>query len=143
MEKEITIHSSNLAWKIMWTEEPDRLQSMGSQRVGHNWVTSLSLSSCFGITEWKKNENSLLIENNSLIITSPKSWQWTNNLYSILIKNGHHRAMVYLCLHKTWEMCQLLLQRLLVPLRKLHPNTSHKKFILLYFDGFCLYHRIK
>ena len=34
-------HSSTLAWKIPWTEEPDRLQSMGSRRVGHDWVTSL------------------------------------------------------------------------------------------------------
>ena len=32
--KEMAIHSSTLAWKIPWTEEPDRLQSMGSQRVG-------------------------------------------------------------------------------------------------------------
>ena len=37
-------HSSTLAWKIPWTEEPGRLQSMGSQGVGHDWVTSLSLS---------------------------------------------------------------------------------------------------
>jgi len=36
LEKEMAIHSSTLAWKIPWTEEPDRLQSMGSQRVGHN-----------------------------------------------------------------------------------------------------------
>ena len=36
-------HSSTLAWKIPWTEEPGGLQSMGLQRVGHNWVTSLSL----------------------------------------------------------------------------------------------------
>ena len=35
LEKEMAIHSSTLAWKIPWTEEPDRLQSMGSQRVGH------------------------------------------------------------------------------------------------------------
>ena len=32
-------HSSILAWKIQWTEEPGELQSMGSQRVGHNWAT--------------------------------------------------------------------------------------------------------
>ena len=37
-------HSSTLAWKIPWTEEPGRLQSMGSVRVGHNWAASLSLS---------------------------------------------------------------------------------------------------
>ena len=36
--------SSTLAWKIPWMEEPGRLQSMGSQRVGHHWATSLSLS---------------------------------------------------------------------------------------------------
>ena len=36
-------HSSTLAWKIPWTEEPRRLQSMGSLRVGHHWATSLSL----------------------------------------------------------------------------------------------------
>ena len=36
LEKEIATHSSTLAWKIPWTEEPDRLQSMGSQKVGHD-----------------------------------------------------------------------------------------------------------
>ena len=36
-------HSSILAWKLPWTEEPGRLQSIGSWRVGHDWVTSLSL----------------------------------------------------------------------------------------------------
>ena len=36
LEKEMEIHSSTLAWKIPWTEEPGRLQSMGSQRVGHD-----------------------------------------------------------------------------------------------------------
>ena len=43
LEKEMATHSSTLAWKIPWMEEPGRLQSMGSQRVGHNRVTSLSL----------------------------------------------------------------------------------------------------
>ena len=36
MEKEMATHSSTLAWKIPWTEEPGRLQSMGSQRVIHD-----------------------------------------------------------------------------------------------------------
>ena len=44
LEKEMAIHSSTLAWKIPWMEEPNRLQSMGSQRVGHDRATSLSLS---------------------------------------------------------------------------------------------------
>ena len=36
LEKEIATHTSILAWRILWTEEPGSLQSMGSQRVGHN-----------------------------------------------------------------------------------------------------------
>ena len=36
LEKEMATHSNTLAWKIPWMEEPDRLQSTGSQRVGHD-----------------------------------------------------------------------------------------------------------
>ena len=36
LEREMAIHSGTLAWKIPWTEEPDRLQSVGSQRVRHD-----------------------------------------------------------------------------------------------------------
>ena len=39
LEKEMTTHSSILAWKIQWTEEPGRLHAMGPQRVGHNFTT--------------------------------------------------------------------------------------------------------
>ena len=42
-EKAMALHSSTLAWKIPWVEEPGRLQSMRSRRVGHDWATSLSL----------------------------------------------------------------------------------------------------
>ena len=41
--KAMAPHSSTLAWKIPWTEEPGGLQSMGLRRVGHGWATSLSL----------------------------------------------------------------------------------------------------
>ena len=44
-EKEMATHSSILAWRIPWIEEPGRLQSMGLQRVGHDWATSLHLAS--------------------------------------------------------------------------------------------------
>ena len=47
VEKSMATHSSTLAWKIPWTEEPGRLQSMGSLRFRHDWATSLSLS-CIG-----------------------------------------------------------------------------------------------
>ena len=41
LEKEKATHSNTLAWKIPWMEEPGRLQSMESQRVGQDWTTSL------------------------------------------------------------------------------------------------------
>ena len=50
-EKAIATHSSILAWKIRLTEEPGRLQSMGSQRVRHDWLTSLSL---FTFMHWRR-----------------------------------------------------------------------------------------
>ena len=43
LEKEMATHSSILAWKISWTKEPGGLQSMGSQRVGHDWATNTYL----------------------------------------------------------------------------------------------------
>ena len=46
-EKAMATHSSTLAWKIPWMEEPGRLQFMGSHRVRHDWATSLSLSLSF------------------------------------------------------------------------------------------------
>ena len=51
MEKAMAPHSSTLAWKIPWTEEPGGLQSMGSLRVGHDWTTSLSL---FPFMHWRR-----------------------------------------------------------------------------------------
>ena len=50
-EKARAPHSSTLAWKIPWTEEPGRLQSMGLLRVGHDWATSLSLFTCM---HWRR-----------------------------------------------------------------------------------------
>ena len=47
----MAFHSSTLAWKIPWMEEPGGLQSMGSLRVGHNWATSLSL---FTFMHWRR-----------------------------------------------------------------------------------------
>ena len=51
LEKAMATHSSTLAWKIPWTEEPGRLQSMGSLRVRHDWASSLSL---FTFVHWRR-----------------------------------------------------------------------------------------
>ena len=50
-EKAMAPHSSTLAWKIPWTEDPGRLQSMGLRRVGHDLATSLSL---FTFMHWRR-----------------------------------------------------------------------------------------
>ena len=50
-EKAMAPHSSTLAWKIPWTEEPGGLQSMGSWKVGHDWATSLWL---FTFMHWRR-----------------------------------------------------------------------------------------
>ena len=50
-EKGMGPHSSILAWEIPWTEEPGRLQSMGSLGVGHDWVTSVSF---FTFMRWRR-----------------------------------------------------------------------------------------
>ena len=50
-EKAMAPHSSPLAWKIPWTEEPGGLQSLGSLRVRHDWATSLSL---FTFMHWRR-----------------------------------------------------------------------------------------
>ena len=51
LEKAMAPHSSTLAWRIPWAEEPGRLQSMRSLRVGHDWATSLSL---FTFLHWRR-----------------------------------------------------------------------------------------
>ena len=51
MEKAMAPHSSTLAWRIPWTEEPGKLQSMGSLRVGRDWATSLWL---FTFMHWRR-----------------------------------------------------------------------------------------
>ena len=61
LEKEMATHSSMLAWKIPWMEEPGRLQSMGLQSVGHDWVThSLThMCSIWEDRDVKKDENNM------------------------------------------------------------------------------------
>ena len=49
LEKEMATHSSTLTWKILWMEKPGSLQSMGSQRVGHNIVFLAVCNSLHGV----------------------------------------------------------------------------------------------
>ena len=87
MEKEMATHSSTLAWKIPWTEERGRLQSMESQRVGHNWEISL-------FTIWEMNHLTPISLEHLLILfaflldslsPSPRMWilhpRWTKETH--------------------------------------------------------------
>ena len=60
LEKEMATHSSILAQRIPWTEEPGRLQSMRSHRVGHDLATFTSLSLCLGFTPNSPSPKELL-----------------------------------------------------------------------------------
>ena len=74
LEKGIAIHSSTIAWRIPWTEEPGRLQPMGLQRVGHDWGTSLSIFKTFQESQPKGSIKSLpwkMVNQNQ---GSPKRW---------------------------------------------------------------------
>ena len=58
VEKAMTTHSSIPAWKIQWTEEPGRLRSMGSLRIGRYWATSLSF---FTFMHWRRKWQPTLV----------------------------------------------------------------------------------
>ena len=103
VEKEMAGHSSILAWKIPWTAEPGRLPSMGSQRVGHDWATSLSLYdpaiSLLGIYLEKTNLERY-VHPSAALFTIAKTWkepkcpsmgEWT--------KKSHMYMCVYLYIH--------------------------------------------
>ena len=84
LEKEMTTHSSILAWKIPWTEEPGRLQSMGLQRVRHDWATSLHFTR-FVIAILPRNKrlsNSWLQSPSAVILESKKMKSVTVSIVS-------------------------------------------------------------
>ena len=62
LEKGTATHSSILAWKIPWTEEPGRLQSTGSQRVRHDWATSLHFHRVFDVVSKRHHQTKIGFE---------------------------------------------------------------------------------
>ena len=93
LEKEMAIHSSTIAWKIPWTEEPGRLQFTGLQRVGHSWATSplpffgirmkMDLFQSCGHTEFSKFIGTLSAVLKQYLHRlhhgATKSWIWLKN----------------------------------------------------------------
>ena len=68
LEKKMATHSSILAWRIPWMEEPGGLQSTGSQRVGHDWATSFS----FSLSSKEQVSFNFVIQPQSVVILEPK-----------------------------------------------------------------------
>ena len=74
LEKKMATHSSILAWRIPWTEEPGGLQSMGSQRVGHDWVTNFHFFTFPSLVYWA----SLVAQ---MVKNLPAMWEaWVQSL---------------------------------------------------------------
>ena len=102
MEKAMAPHSSTLAWQIPWMEEPGRLQSMGSLRVGHDWATSLSL---FTFMHWRRNGNPLqcsCLKNPrdggawwAAIYGVAQSWTWLKRLSCSSIGTWYQTSYVF------------------------------------------------
>ena len=63
LEKGMTSHSSILAWKISWTEKPVRLQSIGSQRVGHDWGDLARMHTYDVMCVWKRERTWQMVKN--------------------------------------------------------------------------------
>ena len=85
LEKEMATHSSILAWRVPWMEEPGRLQSMGLQGVRHDWATSLSLSftndSQPSLIPTKISPPPQAFQDSSKNIPSPfPAWMWRHSL---------------------------------------------------------------
>ena len=71
----MAIHSSIFAWRIPWMEEPGGLQSTGSQRVGHNWATSLCFF--FHLRSWKVGNLFIYLERTIVILHEENSNSWS------------------------------------------------------------------
>ena len=110
-EKAMAPHSSTLAWKIPWTEEPGRLQSVGSRRVGHDWGTDLIWSDIFlSSFKWMKWSESSSVMSDSL---------QPHELYSPWNSLGHNTGVGSIS----------LLQGIF-PTQRLNPGLLHCRQIL-------------
>ena len=93
-------HSSILAWGVLWTEEPGRLQSMGSQRVGHDWVTNTFTLGLFHIVTYQ-----LCVV---IWYIHPCSWQRAPTALGISWSERRTRASSAMLMKWLWESPQII-----------------------------------
>ena len=94
LEKEMATHSSIFAWKPPWMVEPGRLQSMGSQRVGHDWATSLHFTS-YSAIRWKAR-GEFHIEGTHTFTKCEQGLLLSNLLTTAIVERKKHKNE-YLC----------------------------------------------
>ena len=102
LEKEMAIYSSTIAWKIPWTEEPGRLQSMGLQRVGHDWATSLITHVFICLSSypaWPKCKKIGWNQENSLCMSSVTQIYWIVSIFVLFT----YVSCQMLRLHRLWS----------------------------------------
>ena len=137
-------HSSTLGWKISWTEEPGRPQSMGSLRVGHDWETPLSL---FAFMHWRGNGNPLhvsCLENPrdggawwAAIYGVTQSQTWLKWLSSsrVLIKETNRKGknLLFILFSNDFMELQTFTKALKSTLRTVSYNVNNAAFCSLVF----------
>ena len=87
LEKEMATQSSILAWKIPWTEEPGGLQSMGLQRVRHNWYLFICVDLFFQVVVQK--------------VCHVLSYTWKSRIFLVLPSEEHGNPVQYSCLENS------------------------------------------
>ena len=111
LEKEMATHSSILAWKISWTEKPGGLQSMGSQRVGHDWATNTNALFINYLINLKSIHTGSTVEFLILNVTVSDEWIWCPDKLKKKKNQGllHFDAIIKLqlsmhCSHSSWYL---------------------------------------
>ena len=105
LKKGVATHSSILAWRIQWTEKPGRLQSIGSQKVIHDWVTNTSIITCVtnGVAKSSYLRTSYYLP-----------WKYVcNGLYLLDYVQGCDICFWYLLVYCLWypsNSCLMLIQ---------------------------------
>ena len=131
LEKGMATHSS-IAWRIPWTEEPGRLQAIGSQRVGHDWVTNTMVSSEWeagthdGLREGHTRRNCkydnpkvrtmLVYKGTERSVWLEHGWGWEGVIEDEVGKIGGRRIYTLisdLAYPKNWCFCAVLLEKTL------------------------------
>ena len=84
LEEGMSTHSSILVWRIPWTEEPGRLQSMGSQRVRRDWSDLACMHACIQLLEWPKFKKKKNADNTTY------GWDWKSDMSLVGMQNFTH-----------------------------------------------------